>query len=110
MFGGTKDWDAIIGQAQDMQTKMATLQTELELITATGDAVGGLVSVTLNGKSILKSISIDSSLFTSSDVGILEDLIVAAHDDARKKLGILVEAKTQEVTGNLHFFPGMKFS
>jgi hypothetical protein len=73
-----------------------------------GTSGGGLVSVTLSGKGEMKSVKIDDTLIKPSEKEIVEDLIVAAHADARRKAEVLLQEKMKDVTGGLPLPPGMK--
>ena len=84
------------------------MQAELEASEVEGLAGGGLVAVTLNGKGDLKGVRIDDTLFKPSEKEVLEDLIVAAHADARRKVETLMKDKMQNVAGGLPLPPGMK--
>jgi DNA-binding YbaB/EbfC family protein len=95
-------------QAQAMQTKMQEMQEELERIDVEGQSGGGVVRVTLSAKGQMKGISIDPSLLVAGEKEILEDLILAAHEDARKKAERLMQEKMQAVTAGLPLPPGLK--
>ena len=95
-------------QAKDLQGKMATMQDEIALIEVEGAAGAGLVGVTLNGKGEMRGLSIDPSLFNEDSVEILEDLIMAAHNDAKGKAEAAMQEKMQELTGGLQLPPGMQ--
>ncbi len=95
-------------QAKQLQEKMGEMQTAVEAVTQTGTAGGGLVSVTLNGKGMLHEIKIDPSLLKESEKEILEDLVVAAHADAKAKIEQVLQSKMQELTGGLQLPPGLK--
>jgi DNA-binding YbaB/EbfC family protein len=84
------------------------MQAELDQIEVTGTSGGGLVSVTLSGKGEMKSVKIDETLIKPSEKEIVEDLIVAAHADARRKAEALLQEKMKDVTGGLPLPPGMK--
>jgi DNA-binding YbaB/EbfC family protein len=75
---------------------------------ATGRSGGGLVSVTLSGKFEMKKLEIDPSLFEEEQIEILEDLLLAAHNDARNRMENLMQEKTREMTAGLPIPPGMK--
>jgi DNA-binding YbaB/EbfC family protein len=105
MFG---DLGKMMKQAQELQGKLAAVQEEIALIEATGSAGGGLVSVTLSGKGDLKSLKIDPSILRAEDAEIVEDLIVAAHADAKAKSEALSVERMKSVTGGLGLPPGMK--
>jgi DNA-binding YbaB/EbfC family protein len=95
-------------QAKQLQEKMGEMQTAVEAVSQTGSAGGGLVSVTLNGKGVLDQIKIDPSLLKENEVEILEDLIVAAHADAKSKIEQVLQSKMQELTGGLQLPAGLK--
>jgi len=103
-----KDFMNMMKAAQEMQGRMQDMQSKVAEMTAEGRAGGGLVTVTLNGKGELKGLKIDPSL-VSDDVSVLEDLIVAAHNDAKGKVEYELNAKMQEMTAGLPLPPGMKF-
>ena len=103
-----KNIGQLMKQAQEMQTRMAELQAELEAIELTGVSGGGLVQVTLNGKSDLKGLKIDKSLVVPDEVEVLEDLIVAAFNDARRKVAAHAETEMQKLTGGLQLPPDLK--
>jgi nucleoid-associated protein EbfC len=84
------------------------MQEEIAAIEASGIAGGGLVEVTLSGKFEMRSLRIDPSLFKEDDVEILEDLILAAHNDAKAKVEQVMQEKTRELTAGLPLPPGMK--
>lgn len=103
-----KDLMGLMGKAKEMQAKFQTMQEEIALIEASGQSGGGLVSVTLSGKGEMKSLKIDPSLFKEDDVEVLEDLILAAHNDAKARLEAVMQQKTQELTAGLPIPPGFK--
>jgi nucleoid-associated protein EbfC len=103
-----KDIMGIMKQVQGMQAKMADMQTELENAVVDGQAGGGMVKVALTGKGALKSVSIDPSLMNKDEIEILEDLIVAAHNDAKGKSEMMMAEKMKGVTGGLPLPPGFK--
>ena len=92
--------------AQQMQREMLRIQTELEAATIDGSAGGGVVSATVTGKQELVSITIDPSVVDSDDVEMLQDLVVAAVNDALRASRELAEQKMAAVTGGLKI-PGM---
>lgn len=104
-----KDIMGMMKQAKAMQEKMQNLQEEIAGISATGESGGGLVSVTLNGKSDLTALTIDPSLVKADEKDILEDLLVAAHADARRRLEQAIAEKTEALTAGLQLPGGMKF-
>ena len=103
-----KNLGQMLKQAQAMQAKMAELQAQLDAVEITGSAGGDLVEVTLSGKGEMRRVRIDPSLVQGSETEVIEDLVVAAHNDARAK----VEARTAEemakITGDLDLPPGLK--
>ena len=103
-----KDLMGLMGKAKEMQAKFEAMQQEVASIEATGQAGGGMVSVTLSGKMEMRALKIDSSLFKEDDVEILEDLILAAHNDAKAKVEAVLQEKTREMTAGLPIPPGMK--
>lgn len=102
------DFLKMMKQAKQLQEKMGTLQEEVAQIEATGTAGAGLVTVTLGGKGDLKGLKIDPSLAKPEEIEILEDLIVAAHNDAKTKVEAAMQEKTQEMMGGLGLPAGMK--
>jgi nucleoid-associated protein EbfC len=103
-----KDLMGVMKQLGEMQSRMSKMQEELAQMEIDGQAGGGLVKVVLGGKGDLKKLSIDPSLMKSSEVEILEDLVVAAAQEAKGKLEAQLQAKMQEMTGGLPIPPGMK--
>ena len=103
-----KDLLGLMGKAKEMQAKFQAMQEEIAGIEATGQSGGGLVTVTLSGKFELKSLKIDTTLMRPDEGEILEDLIVAAHNDAKAKVEALMQEKTRELTAGLQLPPGMK--
>ena len=108
MFDKLKDLGGLMQQAQAMQQKMQALQGELERLEIVGTSGAGLVKVTVNGKNETKRIDIDSSLFKPEDKGVVEDLIVAAANDARSKVEQTVQEQMRAITGGLPLPPGFK--
>jgi nucleoid-associated protein EbfC len=102
------DFLGMMKQAAQLQTKMQEMQAELDSVTVEGAAGGGLVSVTLSAKGDLKSVRIDPSLIKPDEKEIVEDLIVAAHADARRKAETVLQDKMKGLTGGLPIPPGMK--
>ncbi|MGH6794897.1 MAG: YbaB/EbfC family nucleoid-associated protein [Methylocella sp.] len=98
----------LMKQAQAMQAKMQEMQAELEQIEVEGQAGGGMVRVTLTAKGQMKALTIDDQLLKADEKVILEDLIVVAHEDARKKAERLMEEKMRGMTAGLALPPGMK--
>lgn len=103
-----RDLMGIMKQAQAMQEKMASLQTELDLVEVTGASGGGSVRVTMTAKGHVKGISIDPGLMVAEEREILEDLIVAASNDARGKAEQTMQERMAELTKGLPLPPGLK--
>jgi DNA-binding YbaB/EbfC family protein len=103
-----KNLGQLMKQAQQMQQKMAEMQAELEAVEMTGIAGGGMVLLTLNGKGDLKRLKIDKSVVDPDETEVLEDLIVAAFNDARAKVNAHTESEMQKLTGGLALPGGMK--
>ena len=103
-----KNLGQLMKQAQAMQEKMAEMQKELEIFEVTGNAGGGMVELTLNGKGDMKKLKIDRSLAVPDEIEVLEDLIVAAFNDARQKVSAHAETEMQKLTGGLNLPGGFK--
>jgi DNA-binding YbaB/EbfC family protein len=95
-------------QAAELKSKMEAMQAELDQIEVEGSSGGNLVTVKINAKGELKSVSIDPSLLKPDEKEIVEDLIVAAHGDARRKAERVLQEKMEALTGGLPIPPGMK--
>lgn len=102
------DFLKMMKQAKQMQEQMGSLQEQIVDLEAEGSAGAGLVIVRLNGKGDMKGLTIDPSLLKEDEGEILEDLILAAHTDAKAKLEALLQEKTQEMMGGLGLPAGMK--
>ena len=102
------DFLGLMKQAAELKSKMEAMQAELDRMEVEGTAGGGLVTVTLTGKGDLRSVQIDQSLLKPDQKEILEDLIVAAHADARRKPEAMLQDKMQALTGGLPLPPGLK--
>ena len=103
-----KNFAQMMKQAQELQGRMADMQAEMERARCEGRAGGGLVVVTLNGKGEMAGVKIDASLLKPEESEILEDLIVAAHGDAKSKVEQTMKEKMQALTGGLPLPPGLK--
>ncbi len=101
------DFMGMMKQAAQLQSKMQAMQAELDTIEVEGTAGGGMVSVTLTAKGDLKGVKIDESLLQPSEKEIVEDLLVAAHADARRKAEAVMAEKMKAVTGGLSLPPGL---
>ena len=95
-------------QVQDMQAKMADMQNRLGDVDVTGTAGGGLVTVTMNGKAEVRKIKIDPKAVDPAEVEMLEDLIVAACNDAKQKAEAMISGETEKMMGGLKLPPGVK--
>jgi DNA-binding YbaB/EbfC family protein len=102
------DFMGLMKQAAQMQQKMETLQAELEQLSIEGSAGGGAVIVRLSGKGDLKGVTIDPALMKPDEKEIVEDLVVAAHADARRKTEGVLQDKMKQLTGGLQLPPGLK--
>jgi hypothetical protein len=103
-----KNLGQMMKQAQQMQAKMAEMQAALDQIEMTGAAGGGMVQVTLTGKGEVRRIKIDKSLVDPAEVEVLEDLILAAFNDAKQRVDSHVAEEMGKLTGGLKLPPGMK--
>jgi hypothetical protein len=103
-----KNLGQMMKQAQQMQAKMAEMQAALDQIEMTGAAGGGMVQVTLTGKGEVRRIKIDKSLVDPAEVEVLEDLILAAFNDAKQRVDSHVAGEMGKLTGGLKLPPGMK--
>jgi DNA-binding YbaB/EbfC family protein len=98
----------MLKQAQVMQKKMMEVQSQLEQIEVVGASGGGMVKVRLNGKNEMRGISLDQSLLNADEKDMLEDLIVAAYNDARNKVEEETAKKMGSVTGGMQLPAGLK--
>jgi nucleoid-associated protein EbfC len=103
-----KNLGQFMKQAQAMQQKMAEMQAQLEAVEMTGAAGGGMVQATLNGKGDVVKVKIDKAAVDPGEVEVLEDLIVAAFNDARAKVNAYTESEMQKLTGGLALPGGFK--
>lgn len=103
-----KDLGGLMKTMQQMQSKIGDAQKKMEKIEAQGSAGAGMVKVTTNGEGKLLTISIDPSLCVAADVEILEDLVRAAFEDARKKVGEQRGEMEKDLMGGLPLPPGFK--
>jgi DNA-binding YbaB/EbfC family protein len=104
-----KNLGQMMKQVQELQSRMQEMQARLETLTIEGQAGGGLVKVTLNGKGALKTVSMDPSLLKPEEKEILEDLLVAAHADAKGRMEAALAEEMKAVTGGLPLPPGFQF-
>jgi DNA-binding YbaB/EbfC family protein len=103
-----KNLGDMMKQVQAMQSRMAEMQAKLEASTVTGQSGGGMVKVTLNGKGAMTGIVIDASLLKADEKEIVEDLVMAAHADAKSKSEAMMAEEMKQVTGGLPLPPGLK--
>jgi DNA-binding YbaB/EbfC family protein len=102
------DFLGLMKQATELKSKMEAMQAELDRLEVEGTAGGGLVTLKISGKGDLRGVRVDDSLLKPDQKEILEDLIVAAHADARRKLEATLAEKMQAMTGGLPLPPGLK--
>ena len=102
------DFLGLMKQAAELKSKMEAMQAELDQIEVEGTSGGGLVTVKLSGKGEMKGVTIDDTLMKPSEKQIVEDLVIAAHTDARRKAETLMQEKMKSVAGGLPLPPGMK--
>jgi nucleoid-associated protein EbfC len=102
------DFMGMMKQLGQLQSKAQELQAELDTIEVEGTAGGGMVTVRLTAKGALKSTHIDDSLLKPDQKEILEDLLITAHADARRKAEVLLQDKMKSLTGGLPLPPGLK--
>ena len=103
-----KNLSGLMKQASQMQARMQEMQSKLEALEIEGQSGGGMVTATLSGKSELKRIKIDPKLLDPAEAEMLEDLIVAAHADAKKKLDAAAADEMGKLTGGLDLPAGLK--
>jgi nucleoid-associated protein EbfC len=102
------DFMGMMKQAAELKSKMEAMQAELDHIEVEGAAGGGMVTVRLTAKGELKAVAIDPSLMKPDEKEIVEDLVVTAHAEARRKVDTLMQEKMQTLTGGLPLPPGLK--
>ena len=103
-----KNLGQMMKQAQEMQARMGEMQAKLEAVEMDGVSGGGLVQVTLNGKGEMRKIKIDKSLADPNETEVLEDLVLAAFNDAKQRVESHVAEEMSKLTGGLKLPPGMK--
>jgi DNA-binding YbaB/EbfC family protein len=104
------DFLGMMKQAAQLQSKMQAMQAELDSIEVEGSAGGGMVSVRLTAKGDLKGVKVDDSLMKPEEKEVLEDLLVAAHADARRKAEGVMQEKMKALTGGLPLPPGLNLT
>jgi DNA-binding YbaB/EbfC family protein len=95
-------------QVQEMQAKMADMQTKLADVEIVGQSGGGMVTIAMNGKAEMRKIKIDPKLIDPAEIEMLEDLIVAACNDAKQKAEQHIATETEKMMGGLKLPPGVK--
>ena len=103
-----KNLGQLMKQAQEMQTKMAEMQQRLMDVEISGSAAAGMVTAVLNGKGEMRKVTIDPSLIIPDEAEVLEDLIVAAQNDARAKVDAFMQEETSKMMGGVELPPGFK--
>jgi DNA-binding YbaB/EbfC family protein len=103
-----KNLAGMLKQASQMQQKMEEMQAALSALEVEGSAGAGMVRLTLNGKGEMRAIAIDPKLFSEADADMLQDLILAAHTDAKRKAEAASQEQMQKLTAGLPIPPGMK--
>lgn len=98
----------MMGKARELQSRMGALQDELKEIEVTGEAGAGSVVARMNGQMTLIALTIDPELMKPEEKEIVEDLVIAAVSDARTKVEVEVQAKTQGMMGDMGLPPGLK--
>ena len=104
-----KNLAGLMKQATQMQSKMQEMQAKLEAMEMQGASGAGMVTVTMSGRGELKRISIDPKITAAADREMLEDLIVAAHADAKRKIDEMMSREMEQATGGMQLPAGMKF-
>ena len=102
------DFLGLMKQAAELKSKMEAMQAELDRIEVEGTAGGGMLTLTLSGKGEVRGVKLDDSLLRPDQKDIIQDLIVAAHADGRRKLEALLQDRMQALTGGLPLPPGLK--
>lgn len=103
-----KNMANMLKQAQEMQENLQRMQEEMEEMEVMGTAGGGMVSATVTGKGKLRRVTVDPSLLVADEKEVLEDLVVAAVNDAQGKAEARLQEETQKLMGGLPLPPGMK--
>ena len=103
------DFMGLMKQAAELKTKMEAMQAELDRLEVEGTSGGGMVTVKLSAKGDMKCLQVDAALMKPDEKEIVEDLVVTAHADARRKAEALLQEKMKTLTGGLPLPPGLKF-
>ena len=102
------NFNNMMKQAQELQNKMSEAQKKVEQLEAEGSSGGGLIKIIIDGKNLVKSVHIDDSLINSEEKEILEDLIIAAFNDAKEKIQKKISDEMSSITGGIKLPPGIK--
>jgi DNA-binding YbaB/EbfC family protein len=103
-----KNLGQMMKQAQEMQAKMGEMQARMDQTVVTGVSGGGMVEVTLNGKGAMRGLKIDPALIKVDEAEVMEDLIMAAHNDAKTRVEAKIQSEMADLTGGLNLPPGFK--
>jgi nucleoid-associated protein EbfC len=103
-----KNLGNMLKQAQELQSRMADMQAKLGDVELDGSSGGGMVTVTLNGKGEMRRIKIDPALADPNEIEILEDLLIAAFNDAKARVEAHVQQEMGKLTGGLNLPAGLK--
>jgi len=103
-----KNLGQMMKKAQEMQAKMGEMQDRMDNVEVTGVSGAGMVEVTLSGKGVMRKLSIDPSLVNKDETEVLEDLIVAAHNDAKSRVEEKVQSEMSDLTGGMELPAGFK--
>jgi DNA-binding YbaB/EbfC family protein len=102
------DFLGLMKQATELKSKMEAMQAELENLEVDGTAGGDLLTLKISGKGAIRAVHIDDSLLKPDQKAVVEDLLVAAHADATRKLQAMLQERMQALTGGLPLPPGLK--
>lgn len=102
-----QNFSKMMKQAQELQKKMASVQEKVGDCTCEGVSGGGVVTVTMTGKGEVKSVKVDPSLLVPDDVEVLEDLLMAAFGDAKRKSEALMADEMKNLMGGMGMPPGL---
>ncbi len=103
-----KNLAGLMKQAQEMQSKMEEMQARLDATEVEGSSGAGMVRVRMTGRGELRGLSIDPKLADPAEMEMLQDLIIAAHQDAKAKIETMAQSEMQKATGGLNLPPGLK--
>ena len=103
-----KNLAGLMKQASQMQERMAEMQARVEAMEVTGESGAGMVKITLAGKGEMRRVQIDPKLIDPAEAEMLEDLLVSAHAEAKRKLDALMAEEMSKVTGGMELPAGLK--